>query len=45
MGTDYSSYGSGILGGDSFTINIQNVKCVIDGIVEAGTMVRVVIDT
>jgi len=45
MGTDYSSYGGGILGGDSVTINIQNVKRVIDGIVEAGTIVRVVIDT
>ena len=45
MGTDYSSYGGGILGGDIFTINIQNVKSMIDGIVEAGTIVRVVIDT
>ena len=46
-GTDfyYSSYGGGILGGDIFTINIQNVKSMIDGIVEAGTIVRVVIDT
>jgi hypothetical protein len=45
IGTDYSSYGGGILGRDIFTINIQNVKSMIDGIVEAGTIVRVVIDT
>ena len=45
MSTDDSRHGGSVLGGDIFTINIQNMKCVIDGIIKTGTIVRVVIDT
>jgi anti-anti-sigma regulatory factor len=44
MRADYCRDGASVLRGDICTINIKNMKYVINGMIETGTIVRVVID-